>query len=200
MKASELLVRCLENEEVEYVFGIPGEEILDIMDSLSRSRIKFVLTRHEQGAALMANVYGRLTGKAGVCLSTIGPGATNLITGVANAFLDYSPLVAISGQTALDRMYKETHQCVNVVEMFRPVTKWNTRVELPETLPELVRKAFKLAQMERQVPLISRFLWTYLPQRFMEHRWKSKPQNMQFPAPQASKGQLISLSKQAIPS
>jgi len=149
MKASELLVRCLENEGVEYVFGIPGEEVLDIMDSLSRSRIKFVLTRHEQGAALMANVYGRLTGKAGVCLSTIGPGATNLLTGVANAFLDYSPLVAISGQTSLDRMNKETHQYINVVEMFRQITKWNARVELPETLPQLVRKAFELAQRER---------------------------------------------------
>ena len=149
MKASELLVRCLENEGVEYVFGIPGEEILDILDSLSRSRIKYVLTRHEQGAAFMANVYGRLTGKAGVCLSTIGPGATNLMTGVANAFLDYSPLVAINGQTSLDRINKETHQYHNVVEMFKPITKWNARVELPEALPGLVRKAFELAQKER---------------------------------------------------
>ncbi len=149
MKASELLVKCLENEGVEYVFGIPGEEILDILDSLSRSSIKYVLTRHEQGAAFMANVYGRLTGKAGVCLSTIGPGATNLMTGVANAFLDYSPLVAINGQTSLDRINKETHQYHNVVEMFKPITKWNARVELPETLPELVRKAFELAQKER---------------------------------------------------
>ncbi|MFC1909024.1 acetolactate synthase large subunit [Chloroflexota bacterium] len=149
MKASELLIKCLENEGVEYVFGIPGEEILDIMDSLSRSSIKFVLTRHEQGAAFMANVYGRLTGKAGVCLSTIGPGATNLITGVANASLDYSPLVAISGQTSLDRIYRETHQYINVVEMFRPITKWTTRVEYPETLPVSVRKAFDLAQTER---------------------------------------------------
>jgi len=149
MKASELLVRCLENEGVEYVFGIPGEEILDILDSLSRSRIKYVLTRHEQGAAFMANIYGRLTGKAGVCLSTIGPGATNLMTGVANAFLDYSPLVAINGQTSLDRINKETHQYHNVVEMFKPITKWNARVELPETLPGLVRKAFELAQKER---------------------------------------------------
>ena len=149
MKASDLLVRCLENEGVDYVFGIPGEEVLDIMDSLSRSTIKFVTTRHEQGAALMANVYGRLTGKAGVCLSTIGPGATNLITGVANAFLDYAPLVAISGQTALDRIHKETHQCINIAEMFKPITKWNALVELPETLPQLVRKAFELAQVER---------------------------------------------------
>ena len=149
MKASDLLVRCLENEGVDYVFGIPGEEVLDIMDSLSRSTIKFVTTRHEQGAALMANVYGRLTGKAGVCLSTIGPGATNLITGVANAFLDYAPLVAISGQTALNRINKETHQYINIVEMFKPITKWNALVELPETLPQLVRKAFELAQVER---------------------------------------------------
>ncbi|HEY7652708.1 MAG TPA: thiamine pyrophosphate-binding protein, partial [Methylomirabilota bacterium] len=98
MKASELIARCLENEEVRYVFGVPGEEILDIVDSLADSRVRFIPTRHEQGAAFMADAYGRLTGRAGVCLSTLGPGATNLATGVADANLDHAPLVAITGQ------------------------------------------------------------------------------------------------------
>ena len=97
MKASELLVRCLENEGVEFIFGVPGEENLDVMDSLVDSRVRFIETRHEQGAAFMADVCGRLTGKAGVCLSTLGPGATNLLTGVADAYLDRAPLVAITG-------------------------------------------------------------------------------------------------------
>lgn len=149
MKASDLLVKSLEKEGVRYVFGIPGEEILDIMDSLSRSKIRFCLTRHEQGAAFMANTYGRLTGNAGVCLSTLGPGATNLTTGVADAFLDRSPLLAITGQASRARLYKESHQCINIVDMFKPITKWNTRVELPEVIPEVVRKAFKIAQTEK---------------------------------------------------
>ncbi|MBI4294826.1 MAG: acetolactate synthase large subunit [Chloroflexi bacterium] len=149
MKASDLLVKCLENEGVEYIFGVPGEEVLDLMDSLSRSRIRFVLTRHEQGAAFMANIYGRLTGRAGVCLSTLGPGATNLLTGVADATLDRSPVVAITGQTALARRHKESHQYVDIVRVFRPVTKWNARVERPEVIPELVRKAFRIAEAEK---------------------------------------------------
>jgi len=152
MRASDLLVRCLEEEGVEYLFGIPGEETLSLMDSLSRSSIRFVLTRHEQGAAFMANVYGRLTGRPGVCLATLGPGATNLLTGVADAFLDRSPLVAITGQAPLSRVHKEAHQYINVIEVFRPVTKWNTRLERPEVIPEVVRKAFKLAQTERPGP------------------------------------------------
>ncbi|HEY8491742.1 MAG TPA: thiamine pyrophosphate-binding protein, partial [Dehalococcoidia bacterium] len=137
MKASDLLVRCLENEGVRYVFGLPGEETLDVMDSLSRSeQITFVTVRHEQGAAFMANVYGRLSTYPGVCLSTLGPGATNLLTGVADANLDRAPLVAITGQAALDRVFKESHQYLDVMGLFAPVTKWNARVELPETLPE----------------------------------------------------------------
>ena len=98
MTAAELLVKCLENERVEYIFGVPGEENIDVMDALLDSPIKFVTTRHEQGAAFMADVYGRLTGKAGVCLATLGPGATNLITGVADANMDRAPMVAIAGQ------------------------------------------------------------------------------------------------------
>ncbi|MBI3107750.1 MAG: acetolactate synthase large subunit [Candidatus Rokubacteria bacterium] len=149
MKASELIVQCLENEGVRYVFGLPGEEILDILDSFLDSRIVFIPTRHEQGAAFMADAYGRLTGHAGVCLSTLGPGATNLATGVADANLDRAPLVAITGQAARDRIHKESHQHVDIVEHLRPLTKWNTRVETPAVIPEVIRKAFKLAESEK---------------------------------------------------
>ncbi|MGH7302266.1 MAG: acetolactate synthase large subunit [Candidatus Rokuibacteriota bacterium] len=149
MKASDLIVQCLENEQVRYVFGLPGEEILDILDSFLESRITFIPTRHEQGAAFMADAYGRLTGRAGVCLSTLGPGATNLATGVADANLDRAPLVAITGQAGRDRIHKESHQRVDIVEQFRPLTKWNTRVETAGVIPEVIRKAFKLAESEK---------------------------------------------------
>lgn len=149
MKAAELLVRCLENEGVELVFGLPGEETLEVMDALLDSRMRFIETRHEQGAAFMADVYGRLSGKAGVCLSTLGPGATNLLTGVADAYLDRAPLVAISGQASLNRRHKESHQYVDVMSMFKPVTKWNTSIPKAEVIPEAVRKAFKIAQTEK---------------------------------------------------
>jgi acetolactate synthase-1/2/3 large subunit len=149
MKASDLIVQCLENEGVRYVFGLPGEEILDILDSLLGSPITFIPTRHEQGAAFMADAYGRLTGRAGVCLSTLGPGATNLATGVADANLDRAPLVAISGQAGRDRVHKESHQRVDIVETLRPLTKWNTHVETSTVVPEVLRKAFKLAEAEK---------------------------------------------------
>ena len=149
MKAADLIVQCLENEQVRYVFGLPGEEILDILDSFLDSRITFIPTRHEQGAAFMADAYGRLTGRAGVCLSTLGPGATNLATGVADANLDRAPLVAITGQAGRDRVHKESHQRVDIVEHFRPLTKWNTRVETAAVIPEVIRKAFKLAESEK---------------------------------------------------
>jgi acetolactate synthase-1/2/3 large subunit len=149
MKASDLIVQCLENEGVRYVFGLPGEEIMDILDSLLDSSITFIPTRHEQGAAFMADAYGRLTGRAGVCLSTLGPGATNLATGVADANLDRAPLVAITGQAGRDRGHKESHQHVDIVEHFRPLTKWNTRVETAAVIPEVIRKAFKLAESEK---------------------------------------------------
>jgi acetolactate synthase-1/2/3 large subunit len=149
MKAADLIVQCLENEQVRYVFGLPGEEILDILDSFLDSRITFIPTRHEQGAAFMADAYGRLTGRAGVCLSTLGPGATNLATGVADANLDRTPLVAITGQAGRDRVHKESHQRVDIVEHFRPLTKWNTRVETAAVIPEVIRKAFKLAESEK---------------------------------------------------
>ena len=149
MKASHLIVQCLENEGVRYVFGLPGEEILDILDSFLGSSIMFLPTRHEQGAAFMADAYGRLTGHAGVCLSTLGPGATNLATGVADANLDRAPVVAISGQAGRDRVHKESHQHVDIVEAFRPLTKWNTHVETAAVIPEVIRKAFKLAEAEK---------------------------------------------------
>jgi acetolactate synthase-1/2/3 large subunit len=149
MNTAELLVRCLENEGVQYVFGLPGEENLHVLEALRNSSIKFITTRHEQGAAFMADVYGRLTGKAGVCLSTLGPGATNLMTGVADANLDGAPLVAITGQVGTDRMHIESHQYLDLVAMFAPVTKWNAQIVRPSIAPEVVRKAFKLGQTEK---------------------------------------------------
>ncbi len=149
VKAAEVFVKCLENEEVEYIFGIPGEENLDVMDALLDSNIKFITTRHEQGAAFMADVYGRLTGRAGVCLSTLGPGATNLITGVADANMDHAPVVAIAGQAGTNRMHKESHQVLDLVDIFRPITKYASRILAPNIIPEVVRKAFKVAQTEK---------------------------------------------------
>jgi len=146
---AELMIRCLENEQVEYVFGLPGEENLHVLEALKGSSIQFVTTRHEQGAAFMADVYGRLTGKAGVCLSTLGPGATNLMTGVADANLDRAPLVAITGQVGTDRMHIESHQYLDLVSMFAPVTKWNAQIVRPTNTPEIVRKAFKISQSEK---------------------------------------------------
>jgi acetolactate synthase I/II/III large subunit len=151
-KASDLFVECLEAEGVRMVFGIPGEETLDLNESLDDSSITFVPVRHEQGGAYMADMYGRLTQRAGVCLGTLGPGATNLITAVADAFLDHSPLVALTGQADLERMHKESHQHIDVVSMFKPVTKWNTRLNAPAVIPEVVRKAFKVAQEAKPGP------------------------------------------------
>ena len=149
--AAELFVQCLENEGVEFVFGIPGEETLDLSEALDRSaQIIFVPTRHEQGAAFMADAYGRLTGTPGVCLATLGPGASNLATGVGDATLDHAPLVALTGQTGLAGMHKETtHQFIDTVEMLRPMTKWNTRLHHPRMVPEAVRKAFSIAAAEK---------------------------------------------------
>src|SRR5687767_12352722 len=148
-KASDLFVAALEAEGVEYVFGIPGEENLDLLESLRTSTIQLVLTRHEQAAGFMADVYGRLTGKAGVCLSTLGPGATNLITGVADADMDRAPLIAVAGQGATTRMHKESHQILDLVNMFEPITKYATQIREPEIITEIVRKAFKVAQTEK---------------------------------------------------
>ena len=150
MKAAELVVKCLENEGVERIYGVPGEENMDLLDALHDSSIQFIVTRHEQGAAFMADLHGRLTGKAGVCLSTLGPGATNLITGIADANMDHAPLVAITGQASLNRMHKESHQYLDLVALFAPVTKWNTQIKSPDSITEIVRKAFKVAQTEKR--------------------------------------------------
>ena len=151
--AADLVVACLEQEGCEYVFSVPGEETLDVLEGLSRSeRIRHVTTRHEQGAAFMADVYGRLTGRAAVAMSTLGPGATNLMTGVGDAFLDRAPMVALTGQTGSDKLHKEAHQFVDVVRMLEPVTKWNTRVERTTAIPEIVRKAFRVATLEKPGP------------------------------------------------
>jgi len=149
MKGAELFVRCLENEEVECIFGIPGEENVDVMDALLGSSVRFVTTRHEQGAAFMADVYGRLTGKAGVCLATLGPGATNLVTGVADANMDRAPVVAIAGQGATTRLHKESHQILDLVGLFQPITKYSTQVRAGRIIPEIVRKSFKVAEAEK---------------------------------------------------
>jgi acetolactate synthase-1/2/3 large subunit len=149
MNAAELLVQCLEAEGVSHVFGLPGEETIHLQDALARSRIRFVMTRHEQGAAFMADVHGRLTGRAGVCLATLGPGATNLLTGVADANMDHAPLVAIAGQAATTKFHKESHQVLDLPGIFRHVTKFSAAIIEPETVPEMVRKAFKVAETEK---------------------------------------------------
>jgi acetolactate synthase-1/2/3 large subunit len=149
LKASDLFIKCLENEGVEYIFGVPGEENTDMIDSMIDSKIEFIVVHHEQAAAFMADVYGRLTGKPGVCLGTLGPGATNLLTGVGDAYLDRSPLVVITGQAELERIHKESHQYVDIVGMFEEVTKWNQQIRVPHTIPEIVRKAFKTAVLEK---------------------------------------------------
>ena len=178
MKAAELFVRCLENEGVEYIFGIPGEENLAVMDALLESPIKFVTTRHEQGAAFMADVYGRLTRRAGVCMSTLGPGATNLVTGVADANMDHAPVVAIAGQAGTNRLHKESHQVLDLQNIFEPVTKYSTRLLTPNTIPEVVRKAFKQAQMEKTGAAFIEF-----PENLAEMPINDMPLRAQQPTP-----------------
>ena len=151
--AAALLVECLAAEGCEYIFSVPGEETMDVLEALSeQASVRHVTTRHEQGAAFMADVYGRLTGRAAVAMATLGPGATNLVTGIADAFLDHAPMVAITGQTGLDKLHKEAHQFVDIVRMLEPVTKWNQRVARPAAVPEIVRKAFRIAQLEKPGP------------------------------------------------
>ena len=147
---AQLLIECLDAEGVKYIFGIPGEETLDLINAINDNpNIRFILTRHEQGAAFMADVYGRLTGKAGVCLSTLGPGATNLVTGVADANMDGAPVVAITGQAGTDRMHLTSHQYVDLVEMFEPITKRSKQIVRPDTTQEIARIAFKYAESEK---------------------------------------------------
>jgi acetolactate synthase-1/2/3 large subunit len=149
MKASDLFVKCLEEEGVERIFGVPGEENADVMISLNDSKIDFVLCRHEQAAAFAADAYGRLTGKAGVCLATLGPGATNLVTGLADANMDRAPVVAIIGQGSTKRLHKESHQNMDSVAMMRPISKWSQSILSADNITEVVRKAFKVAVAEK---------------------------------------------------
>jgi acetolactate synthase I/II/III large subunit len=148
-RIADLMVRCLENEGVTHVFGIPGEENIHLVEALSRSSIRYVLVRHEQGASFMAETFGRLTGRAGVCSATLGPGAINLLLGTADATTNSTPLIALSAQVGMDRSFKESHQGVDLVGMFAPVTKWSALIATPGAVPEMFRKAFKLAQTER---------------------------------------------------
>ncbi len=149
MKASDLFVKCLEEEGVERIFGVPGEENADTMISLLDSKIDFVLCRHEQAAAFAADAYGRLTGKAGVCLATLGPGATNLVTGLADANMDRAPVVAIIGQGSTSRLHKESHQNMDSVAMMKPISKWSQTIVAAKNITEVVRKAFKIAETEK---------------------------------------------------
>ena len=149
MKASDLFVKALEAEGVEYIFGIPGEENLDLLESLRTSDIKLVLTRHEQGAGFMAATYGRLTGKVGVCLSTLGPGATNLVAPAAYAQLGAMPVLMITGQKPVKTSKQGRFQVIDVVDMMRPITKYTTQIVSGDRIPSVVREAFRLASEER---------------------------------------------------
>src|SRR5271165_6737738 len=147
--AAQLMVKCLENEGVSVVFGLPGEENIRFVQALAGSDIRYVLTRHEQAAAFMAEMYGRVTGRAVVVSATLGPGAINMQLGVADATTNSTPLVAISAQVGQDREYKESHQYVNLVAMFRPITRWADGIPTSRAIPEMFRKAFKVAETER---------------------------------------------------
>jgi acetolactate synthase-1/2/3 large subunit len=149
MKASDIFVKALENEGVEYIFGVPGEENIDLLESIRKSTIKLVITRHEQGAGFMAATYGRLTGKAGVVLSTLGPGATNLVTPAAYAQLGAMPMVMITGQKPITKSKQARFQIIDVVDMMRPITKFTKQVVNAANISSTIREAFRLAQQER---------------------------------------------------
>ena len=171
MKVSDLIINCLEVEGVEYVFGIVGKEMLDFADSLSKSnQIQYVNVRHEQGAAFMADVYGRLSKKVGVCVSTLGPGAANLLTGLASSKLDHSPVLALIGQASVERHHSESHQYLDIVKMLEPATKWSTQIMDSLTLPTTIRKAFKMAKLEKpgSVAIV-------LPENFLTQHIANKP-------------------------
>lgn len=186
MKATDLFVQCLENEGVEYIFGIMGKETLDLMDSLSKSKlIKFVHVRHEQGAAFMADVYGRLTKKSGVCLTTLGPGATNLLTGIASANLDHSPVVAITGQTGFERQHQESHQYVDIVKIFEPATKWSVQIKDSQTIPKIIRKAFRTAKLEKPGTVLVELPENLAPQMTTARPLPKLPNPKSVPAPQS---------------
>ena len=150
MKAAELFVKCLEEEGVEYIFALPGEENLHLLEAIRKSKIKVIINRHEQCSAFMAATYGRLTGKPGVCLATLGPGATNLITGIAHAQLGGMPVIAITGQKAIRENWQANFQVLDIVNMMKPITKSSMQITGPKTIPRDIREAFKLATTERQ--------------------------------------------------
>ena len=170
MKASDLFVKCLEAEGVTHIYGVPGEENADVMISLINSKIQFVLCRHEQAAAFMADAYGRLTGKAGVCLGTLGPGATNLVTGVADANMDRAPCVVILGQAGTYRLHKESHQNMDAIAMYAPISKWSHSVSNAGSIPEVVRKAFKIAEQEKPGATVIE-----LPEDVAKHQVAGRP-------------------------
>lgn len=170
MKASDLLLKCLELHGVKTMYGVPGEENADIMISLLDSPIEFITTRHEQTAAFMATMHGELTEKPGVCLATLGPGATNLLTGVAQANMDHAPLIAIIGQAETSRLHKESHQNMNSVEMYRSVTKWATTITDADVIPEVVAKAVKTAVSGRPGAVLIE-----LPEDIAKEKTNAKP-------------------------
>ncbi len=194
MKASDLMVKCLESEGIEYIFGVPGEENADFMISLEESKsIRFILTRHEQGAAFMAEIYGRLTGTPACCLGTLGPGATNLITGVADANMDRAPMLVLTGQGSTLRLHKESHQIMDVVKMFEPVTKWAETVIHPDTIPEIIRKAVRIARSEKPGAVLIE-----LPEDVAERETDSLPMKpIRFRRPIASK-EMVSATAERI--
>src|SRR5882757_5651511 len=152
-KGSDLLVAALENEGVDRIFGVPGEENLDVVESIRRSSIQLVLTRHEQAAAFMAATYGRLTGRPGVCITTLGPGALNLATGAAYALLGAMPMLMLTGQKGILSSRQARFQIVDIVAMMRPLTKLSRQIVSPNMIPTLVREAFRVAQEERPGPV-----------------------------------------------
>ncbi len=170
MRGAELLVKCLEAEGVTRIFGIPGEENIDVMDALIDSKIKFVLTKNENSAAFMANTCARLTMKPQVCLSTLGPGATNMVTGVAEAFLSYYPVVAITGQAGAERAYEPQKQYLDLVQLYRPITKDSFSVRTTSRVPVQVRRAFDIATAERPGPV-----HLELPEDVMKQEAKGEP-------------------------
>ncbi|WP_223590647.1 acetolactate synthase large subunit [Neobacillus bataviensis] len=171
MKVTDVLVQCLENEDVEFVFGMVGKETIDFADSLSKSeKIQFVNVRHEQGAAFMADVYGRLSKKVGVCFATLGPGATNLITGIASAHLDHSSVVTLLGQAGVERQHKESHQYIDLVKLLEPVTKMSTQILESQSVPAIIRKAFHTAKMEKPGPAA-----IVMPENFSTQMIANKP-------------------------
>jgi acetolactate synthase-1/2/3 large subunit len=186
--AASLLVECLAAEGCDYVFSVPGEETMDILEALAGAAaqaagIRHITTRHEQGAAFMADVHGRLTGRPAVAMATLGPGATNLVTGIADAFLDRAPMVALTGQTGSDKIHKEAHQFVDIVRMFEPVTKWNQRVEKAGSIPEIMRKAFRVAALEKPGPTHVELPENIAAERVPDELRPVEPTNAYFPEP-----------------